>query len=313
MKPAPPETVHTLGGSAARAFAGALNVWRRPARILRSVGPIYRSTYLNTVLAGDTEDGRPFALVAGTHSRNYPFRDHKSRWDDLLLLIGDEVLTVSARHISDLGITLNDGKDACIFFHGRASTPRGAAINVDLSINLEPHVLPPLAQGLGFRYLLLGLLWQPALVRGSGSITVREKRVRITNVNGEMERGALTNVSLKAFQFSYKYTALAKSNHRSAYVEFTAGALHEGLLGLPVTSMLRVQPVHVSSTITQDGYVEGDRDCLLPLPGERVTVLASNRVELGPARAIRELIRVGDGAAARDGLREIIGRTAGDD
>ena len=149
-------------------------VWRRERRgRSRVFGPFYRSGFLRAFLAGRLEDGAELGVACGTHSRYYPYFHHRSRWDDLLLVAGEERLRVTARNLSTLSISLGPGRRGSIAFHGLAFRRSGASVDVDLHLELEVTLLPPRVEGLGYRFAVAGLQWHPALVHGSGSLTLR--------------------------------------------------------------------------------------------------------------------------------------------
>src|SRR6185503_20355221 len=56
---------------------------------------IYRSTYVDLVLAAESERGT-VALVAGSHTQHFPYFDTEP-WDNCLLLIGDAGYTFTGR------------------------------------------------------------------------------------------------------------------------------------------------------------------------------------------------------------------------
>jgi hypothetical protein len=272
------------------------------------LGPLYRSGYLNTFLVGRLEDGRDLALVAGTHSRHYPYAHPYSKWDDVLLAVGADTYLVSGRQISSLGLALGPRDVASVFYHGRAFSRSGAAVQLDFNFNLFARLYPMRPQGLGLRPLLLGLNWQPALVVGTGSVTLHDRRVRVPHVVGEMERGSLTNLRSRFFEFGYEYLSAARPDVPACYVEFQTFALRTGLSGLPLRTLLRLAPARESLTLEGSRPEPGDRLTLKPLASEAVTRVLAHDVNLGPAIIHRELVRIGSLDTVRYAFREQISR-----
>jgi len=322
---AEPETPASSGAAAPPADSSAAtaagprdHVWRRERRgRIHVYGPLYRSGFLAAFVCGRLDDGADLALAVGSHASHYPYAHPRSRWDELLLVAGDERLLVSGRRISPLGIALGPGRRAIIAYHGRAvrvasgdarSTSRAVDVDVDLNLDLDAVVHHPRIQGLGIRRPLIGLQWQPALVRGSGSLTLDGRRRRIASAAGLMERGSLTNLRGKLFQFGYEYLAVCRPDGEpAAYVRFTTTPLHGGITGLPLRLLLTTGIASEEVTLTAARPQHGDAFGLAPGPGEPVAGLVSHRMEIGPGTLVSELVAIGD-TERRYGLRQIVRR-----
>lgn len=318
---AEPETPASSGAAAApdATAAGPRDqVWRRERRGRTNIyGPFYRSGFLASFVCGRLDDGADLALGVGSYARHYPYAHPRSRWDEFLLLAGDERLLVSGRRISPLGIALGPGRRASIAFHGHAfrvapgsarDASRAVAVDVDLNLDLDAVVQHPRVQGLGFRHATLGLLWQPALVGGSGSLTLDGRRRRVDHAAGLMERGSLTNLRAKPFQFAYDFLAVCRpAGEPAAYVRFATSPLHGGIAGLPLRLLRATGIAGEEVTLTGAGPRHGDAYGLAPRPAEPVDVLVGHRVGLGPGTLVSELIAIGD-AERRYGLRQIVSR-----
>ena len=281
--------------------------WRREGRPrLPLLGPVYRSGYLNAFLVGRLEDGRDFALVAGSHSRHYPYAHPQSKWDDLLLAVANDTYLITGRQIAALALSLGPGDVARVSFHGRAFTSTASAVQLDFHFNLFARQYPARPVGLGVRRMVLGLLWQPALVIGTGNLTVHDRRASIPHVVGEMERGSLLNIRSRFFEFGYEYRAAVRPGAPAAYVEYQSYPLHPGLVSLPVRTVLRRERGRASLTLAGDTPEVGDRFHLKPTTGESTTSLLAHEVNLGPAIIRRELLRVGTLASVRYTFHEQI-------
>jgi hypothetical protein len=290
------------------------HVWRQERRGRSLVlGPLYRSGYLDAFLVGTLEDGRDIALAAGVHSRHYPFFHPRAKWDDLLLVVGEERLSAVGRNVSSLTLTLGPKRRAVVGFHGRATRPSGALVDVHLHLELEATIYPPRAEGIGLRYALMGLQWQPALVRGSGSVTLHGQRVRVASITGLMERGSLTNVRGRWFHPSLRYLAAARvtDGDPAVYVRFDVQPLARGLAGLPLRLFLRANPVEEELTVAGPRVRSGDLLGLGPGEHEPIEALMRHVVDAGPARVVRELVRVGEGDRRRYAFRHSTAPTVG--
>jgi hypothetical protein len=299
-------TVTTGPASLSETHSG-IPVWRRESRgRLGTLGPFYRAGYLNAFLTGRVADGREFALVAGTHSRHYPYYHPKSKWDDVLLVVGAETYIVSGRRVSSLGLALGPRDAASVFYNGRASARSGAAVQLDFHFNLFARTYPPRPQGIGTRYAVLGLLWQPALVVGTGSLTIHDTRMRVHQVIGEIERGGLTTLRGRWFEFGYDYLAAVRERDTPAVcVDFRTYALHRGRRGLLLRWLLRLHPAAELVTLGPERIEPGDPYAVRPQHEADLRVLLENRVDLGPATIARQVVRFDDPGPAGFGFREI--------
>jgi len=280
-------------------------VWRRERRgRSRVFGPFYRSGFLRAFLAGRLEDGAELGVACGTHSRYYPYFHHRSRWDDLLLVAGEERLRVTARNLSTLSISLGPGRRGSIAFHGLAFRRSGASVDVDLHLELEVTLLPPRVEGLGYRFAVAGLQWHPALVHGSGSLTLRGERRPIVLASGLMERGSLRLLRSGLFRFGYDSLIVTRAaDPPLAYVRFGAWPLNAGFAGLPLRLLLLGRTAREDVTLSGDRLLPGDHADLAPARHEAEEVLLASRVDVGPAHVVRRLIRL---PAGRLMLREHI-------
>ncbi len=271
------------------------------------VWPFYRSGYVSTFLAGRLQDGSDFALVAGAHGRHFPYYDPRSQWDDLLLVAGDRGLLAAGRRLPPLSLVLGEGS-AVVAYHGLAAAAGGAAaplVDIDLDLELHATFYRPRSEGLGRGRLLLGLLWQPALLRGRGTLALNGARHRIDLVAGEMERGTLLNLRSPLFRFAYDYLGVTRAGAEpAAQVAFRVRPLARGLAALPLQLALALARAHERLTLAGDAPVRGDPRALGPAPGDEVAPIVESVVDLGPARLTRQLVRVGGPLRPRWGLRE---------
>lgn len=267
---------------------------------------LYRSAYRSALVVGRLDDGGDFAVVAGTHGRHYPYYHPRSRWDDLLLVVGPLRLRAVGRRLSGLSLDLHLPGPATIAYHGRASDSAGALLDVDLHLELQATSFPPRPEGIGVGRLLLGLLWQPALVRGTGTVSVNgTPRSEIRQLAGEAERGLLTNLRAPAFRFGFDYLAVTRpAGEPAAFVRFNTWPLARGAGALPLRLLLSMAAASEALTLTPSGARPGDTAGLDARPDEAAEPLVRSPVPLGPATLERQLVRFGFGDAARFGLLE---------
>jgi hypothetical protein len=274
-----------------RPVASGIPVWRREVRASQ-IGPFYRSSYLHVFLTGKLEDGRDVALVAGTHSDNYPYFHPDSSFDDVLLLVGPHSYLVTAREIPSLGISLGPRDAASVQYNGQVTLPDDSVVPIDFHFNLTSQTYRPKSLGIGTGAFTLGLLWQPALIVGNGSITIKNERLRIAKVVGEMERGSLLNVRGSAFQFGYEYFATARTTDVPvAFVKFHTYALHHGANSWLLRLLLKFSPAREAVTLEGERPHPGDPFALAGA-GAASDLLVGHSVDLGPAVIHRQLVRV---------------------
>jgi len=266
--------------------------------------PLYRSGYVSTFLAGRLQDGADFALVAGAHGRHYPFYHPSCRWDDLLLLAGDRGLLAAGRRLPPLSLVLAEGS-ALVAYHGLAAAADGALVDVDLDLKLHARLYRPRSEGLGRGRLLLGLLWQGALLRGRGTLALNGARRRIDLVAGAMERGTLLNLRWPLFRVGFDYQGLTRAGPEpAAHVAFRAWPLARGPAAAPLRAALALLRAREDLTLAGLTPARGDPRSLGPTPDEPVVPIVESIVDLGPARLTRQLLRVGGPTRVRWGLRE---------
>ncbi len=299
-----PDPLHGSAGALwASAYRGARYGPERRERA--GVWPFYRAGYVNALLCGRLDDGGEFAVAAGEHGRNYPFFHPRSRWDDLLMVAGGRRLLAAGRRLPPLTLVLKDDGSALLAYRGLAATARGALVDVDLKLELTAGLRPPRWEGLGRGRLLLGLRWQPALVRGTGTLTLDGTRRRVEALTGEMERGSLQNLRAKAFRVTYDYMAVTRPGaDPAAQVTFRTHPLAHGPAGLLLRALLFLARAHENLTLSDGRTERGDPRALGPAPGEMVEPWVESVVNLGPARLIRQLARIGPSGRHRWGLIE---------
>jgi hypothetical protein len=289
-----PDPLHRSAG-AHWGSAGRAAIFGRERRERVGSWPFYRAGYVNALLSGRLDDGDDFAVVAGEHGRNYPFFHPRSRWDDLLMVAGERRLLAAGRRLPPLTLVLRDDGSALLAYRGLAAAARGALVDVDLQLELTAGLRPPHWEGFGRGPLLLGLRWQPALVRGTGALTLDGKRRRVESLAGEMERGSLQNLRARAFRFAYDYIAVTRPGaEAAAHVAFRSFPLPRGPAGWPLRALLFMARARENLTLCEDDRTEhGDPRALAPAPGEAIEPWVESVVNLGPARLVRQLARIG--------------------
>jgi hypothetical protein len=291
----------------------------------------FQSVYINLGLAGKSEQG-DVALVAGTHSENFPYFE-TAPWDNGLLLVGNEGYHFTQRTQGKYLTIAVDPQQATQT--GRISY-RGPMIRasdneeVEVEVNLPVQAVRFQAHQLGKPYKLfnelvqeigscdgldldwvLGMRWQPFQLGSAteaGSITIGQNRFRVDGIQGELEEGRTTNMRGDAFAFAYDYVALSRPGSDGyGFVDFESHALDaHGLLGKSLDWYARTT-ASASLTLNQNEDVPGNLfGVRRPSQSDASVVLFENSVDLGLAVLQRQMIKTTDDeGAALYGLREI--------
>jgi hypothetical protein len=266
---------------------------------------IYRSSYKNLFVSGRLDDGRPFVAMCGTHSSNYPYRHPKTGFDDLLLVVGADTFAIQQRRLA-LRLSLGPGEHAFAGFHGIAENDVGDEVHIDFELNLFASRHRARVEGIGVPQLMLGLLWEPALVVGTGNLFMHNQRSRIERAAGELELGRLTNLRGAPFEFGYEYTAAAE--HEAvpvAEVGFRTYPLHNDSRGALMRVLLKLGRASESVRLQGKEMIHASTTDL-----RKAEPVVGHRIDLGPALITREIVRLGSGLGARYAFRERIDRKA---
>lgn len=277
---------------------------------------IYRASYVDLVLGAESERGT-VALVAGAHTRNFPYFDTEP-WDNCLLRIGDDGYTftgrapgASLRFEFDVDAAAPRGK---IWFDGEMRRARdGALVPIELDIAVALAPLPTRLLGESYNFLeldgMVGLAWTPFALSGEhGSVRVDGHEVALAGIRGGCERGRLTNLRAHAFAIKYEYVAVAcPGDDGYGLIHFTSHALHgDGVLGKALDWYLR-RSASALLTIERGKQTDGNpRGVYSPPQDDPAVVRFENEVDLGPAVLRRQMIETRDQSGRRlYGLREI--------
>ena len=268
----------------------------------------YRSHYVNLAIAGTTTSSKPFALVAGKHGQNFPFFDARSKFDNVLVMLGADTFVISARDLPGLKITVSPTAhgSTAIGFHGTARRADGTLAMLDLDVSVSDTRFA--AKQLGRPYDFLdtnetpGMRWVPhQLIGTTGTVAVDGVSSQLQAVNGELEVGDLANLRAPELAISYDYLAIASAGY--SYVAFTSHALQrEGVLGTLVDWYM----THFASAeLTLEASAEHAGNTR-GVDATKVTVLAHDIVDLGPATLDRQLVQARDrNGKIGYGLREV--------
>ena len=267
---------------------------------------MYQSRYVNATVAGTTSNGDPFALIAGKHDQNFPYFDRKSKWDDMLLLVGGDAFVATGRELPELAIGTRTGTTT-IKVRGNARRVNGTLAAIDLSLTFADVRFA--AEQLGRRYDFLdidvipGMRWQPHQLRAAGgSVSVDGVARSLGAIGGELETGELTNLRAPELAQAYDYVAIATRDY--SHVTFVAHALHrDGVLGKLIDWYMTS---FASVTLTLDHGNRRDGN-VMGVDTANLVVLAHDLVDLGPATIDRQLVRTAPDRQGRIGygLREV--------
>ena len=277
---------------------------------------VYHASYVDLVLGATSAHGT-VALVAGSHTRSFPYFDSEP-WDNCLLLIGDAGYTFTGRtQGASLRFDLDLEQPAprgTIRFDGemrRASD--GVPVRIELALAVALAPLPTRLLGECYNFLkldgMLGLRWTPyELSGGVGRVCVDGVEIALHEIRGSCERGVLTNLKAHDFAIRYEYVAVACPGAEGyGLINFTSHSLFSsGLLGKTLDWYLR-KSASALLTIERDKLTDGNPHGVYSPPQDDPSVtLFENEVDLGPAVLKRQMIRTRDRAGRPlHGLREI--------
>jgi hypothetical protein len=279
----------------------------------------YRASYVDLVLAARTERGTA-ALVAGCHTRQFPYADSEP-WDNCLLLVGDAGYTFTDRtQRAALRFELDLAGDAprgVIRFAGDMVRVRDRSpVRVDLEIAVALVRLPTRLLGESYNFLKLdgavGMAYTPYQLSGErGRVRIDGPDgvdLELGEVRGSCERGELINLKAHDFAIKYDYVGVAcPGDDGSSYVQFTSHTLHDGTILRSALDCYLRHSASAMMTIEPGALSDGNpRGVYSPPQDDPAVVLFEDRVDLGPAVLQRQMIRTHDRSGRMlHGLREI--------
>jgi hypothetical protein len=277
---------------------------------------IYEASYVDLVLSAESARGT-VALVAGSHTRSFPYVETEP-WDNCLLLIGDAGYTFNGR---TQGASLHFEFDVeqpapqgTIRFDGEMrSASDGQPAQIELEIAIALARLPTRLLGESYNFLeldgMVGMRYTPYGLSGeAGRVRVAGAEVALGKIRGACERGMLTNLQAQDFALKYEYVGVAcPGDDGYGMVNFTSHTLFDGgLLRSALDCYLR-KSASALMTIEDGKLTDGNpHGVYCPPQDDPAVVLFENEVDLGPAVLQRQMIKTRDRAGrALHGLREI--------
>lgn len=266
---------------------------------------LYRSSYLNSTVAVRTADRGLVGLVAGKHERHFPYFHEQSEWDNLLLHVDGVDYAYSTRDIAALRMELDEHQARIAFageLRGRDEQPH--SVDLELVFALEPGDMYPQGRIWDWSFLP-GMRWWPfflALTPEHSRLIIDGCALALQRGCGELERGEMTNLTLRSFAFRYDYCCLAAPDADYVTIDFATRALTRR------TVLERIIDRYLRRTAQLElnlgpGSAPGQPAC--EPPGD-VEVLVEDRVNLGLAWLDRQLVRTRDARGhTLVGLREI--------
>jgi hypothetical protein len=277
---------------------------------------LYHASYVDLVLSAESERGT-VTLVAGSHTRNFPYFDTEP-WDNCLLRIGDTGYTYTGRVTREALRFDFDPEQAAprgaIRFSGEMRSARdGKLVAIELEVPIALVPLPTRLLGEAYNFLevdgMLGLKWTPYELAGErGSLRVAGSALALDGVRGACERGVLTNLKAHDFAIKYEYVAVAcPGTEGYGIINFTSHTLFQGGVLSDALDWYLRKSASAMLTIEPGKLTDGNPRGVYSPPQDDVAVaLFENEVDLGPAVLRRQMIKTHD----RDGrvlygLREI--------
>jgi hypothetical protein len=277
---------------------------------------IYHASYVDLVLAAESERGT-VALVAGSHTRGFPYADTEP-WDNCLLLIGDDGYTFTGRtpgaqlHL-DFDVELQAPRGTIRFEGEMRSACDGKPVQVELEIAIALAQLPARLLGESYNFLeldgMVGMKYTPYELSGElGKLRVAGVEVALDGIRGACERGVLTNLQAHDFAIRYEYVGVAcPGDDGYGLIHFTSHTLFDGgLLRSALDCYLR-RSASAFMTIERGKLTDGNpHGVYSPPQDDPAVVLFENTVDLGLAVLQRQMIATRDRAGrVLHGLREI--------
>ena len=279
---------------------------------------LYEAEYINTVLKAVNQSGESLELVAGSHSRNFPYFQDEP-WDNVLLAVGAARYEQTIRSQGLVGFEFNtnlENQSAAgrIEIAGSLNDASGGpAANVQLVIEGDITGFEARQEGRLFDGLP-GMRWHPfALTAGTARLQLGSLSLQFSTVAGQIEHGKLNNLDGDEFAFDYDYlSAVNLESSPYEYVWFETHALDQSILGKLLDDYL---VRYASEELTlQDGELlcGNPGGVVRPAKEDDSVVLLENRVPLKLAVLRRQLVRTrGSSGVTLSGLREIFERPQG--
>ena len=277
---------------------------------------IYRASYVDLVLSARSELGT-VTLVAGCHTRNFPYFDTEP-WDNCLLLVGDTGYTFTGRiHGASLRFDFDVAQATprgTIRFDGemrRASDGTPVPIELEIAIVLTPQPRRLLGESYNVLELegMVGMAWTPYELSGElGTVRVAGPELALDGIRGVCEHGALTNLKARDFEIKYDYVAVTcPGDDGYGLIDFTSHTLHhDNLLNNALDCYLQ-KSASALVTIERGTLIDGNpHGVYSPPQDDPAVVMFEDEVDLGPAVLKRQMIETHDQTGRRlHGLREI--------
>lgn len=277
---------------------------------------IYRGSYVDLVLAAESERGT-VALVAGSHTKGFPYFDTEP-WDNCLLLLGDAGYTFTGRmHGAALRFEFDieqPNPRGTIRFDGEMlRVSDGAPVRIELEIAIALSALPTRLLGESYNFLeldgALGMKYTPYQLSGElGRVRLAGADIALANIRGACERGILTNLKAQDFAIKYEYVGVAcPGDDGYGLVSFTSHTLFNGTILSEVLDGYLRRSASALMTIENGKVTDGNpRGVYSPSQEDPGVVLFENQVDLGPAILQRQMIKTRDKTGRLlHGLREI--------
>ena len=282
---------------------------------------LYRSTYKNMVVAGDTKGGT-MALVAGTHQQDFPFHGDRP-WDNGLLYLNGVGYEFTQRANGEaLQLDLVTGairSEFRIKYRGEMTRVRDGKemfVSIEIPVKATRHKKYQLGRPYAFlggkvAEQFAGMRWRPYELEsvGGGYVHVYgDSFETVENLHGEIEHGELVNLQLDRFAFSYDYVSVAAPGRDGySFIDFTAEPLNpSGMIGYFLGEYMK-RFASATMTLQDSGHNPGNiHDVDRPPQNDPTVVLFENEVDLELATLRRQMIRTTDSHGNTVyGLREI--------
>lgn len=275
---------------------------------------LYSSQYFDGVFSSKAPGCPSLTLVAGTHSRNFPYYNEPP-WDNVLLSLNGEQYQQTVRQPGlvrfEIDPTVEKGTTAALVIIDGPLISVRSGEEVAAHVEIRIVVRSQSVRQEGKRYNVFdfawvpGLRWHPFSVEsGEATVALNGKQSLFPTVAGAIEHGVQSNLRADQFAFFYDYLAVVQPAREGyTYVSYRTRPCGTGLFA---NILDRYLARFASSNVTfrEGKQMEGD-DRQVGDPA-KTEVLFENTVFLKKAKLRRQLVVCRDrfGASAT-GLREI--------
>jgi hypothetical protein len=274
---------------------------------------LYSSQYFDGVFSSQATGCPSLTIVAGAHSRNFPYYGD-APWDNVLLSIDGQHYQQTVRQPGlvrfNVDLTVEKGTTVSIVIIDGPLVSVHSGEEVPARVELRFIARSQTVRQEGKRYNLFDFAWVPGLRwhpfsidSGEATVALNGKQSFFPTVTGAIEHGLQSNFRADRFAFFYDYLAVVSAGEAYTYVSYRTRPCGTGLFA-NILDWYMARFASTNVTFREGREIQGnDRQFGDPTKAE---VVFENNVFLKKARLRRQLVVCRDGlGASATGLREI--------